>query len=164
MNSSRLFSQEKPIKQKDFGGIPSEWWDEGDKGRRKISHEEVLRDLNKSAEQLLIDTHDESLNLNRRLGESILRTLARMASMQLKIQKEQRITNLLLFVFTLLAMIFGGIQAWFTIWPRGNPQVSVVAPTYLSPQSSDQTHLLVPLAPIKPLELEIVLKKTKTTE
>jgi hypothetical protein len=60
------------------------------------------------------------------------------------------------FYIYLSATAFGSIQAWFTVFPRASIQV---APIFQSPQTSSQTHLLIPLAPIKPLELDVVLKK-----
>ncbi len=84
MKTPRIVSKEKPIVQEDFGtntfiagGI-----------NRDIAHEEAARDLEKSPEHILVDIHDESLDRNRPQGETIGRALARLGSLQLRVQKE----------------------------------------------------------------------------
>jgi hypothetical protein len=153
-----LLSDKKPIKQPDFGPLPN-WNAHVKDERRKIAHEEVCRDLEKSPEHLLVDTHDESLDLTRANHQiSILRTLARMASMQLKIERAQRTTNWILFFFALLSVIFSGVQAWFTVWPRTSAPLPVTA-TVQSSQPSGQSQLVIPIAPVPPLKLEVTLQK-----
>jgi hypothetical protein len=75
----------RPIPQKQFPPIPREWFKTD---KRKVAHEEVCRDLEKSPEQILVDIHDESLDQNRSSDETISRSIARLASLQVRTQRE----------------------------------------------------------------------------
>lgn len=78
-----FLSQTDPIPQTQYEQIPFKQWTQ-----RQVAHEEAKRDLDKSAEQLLVDIHDESLDRQRPPHETISRTMARLASMQLRTQIE----------------------------------------------------------------------------
>lgn len=80
---SDFLSQDRPIPQKKYAPIPFSQWE-----KRAVAHEEACRDLDKSADQLLVDIHDESLDKARDGVETIARTLARSAAMQLRVEKE----------------------------------------------------------------------------
>jgi hypothetical protein len=116
----KLLSKEKPIPQTVYGEIPEELW----KNKRDVAHEEACRDLDKSPEQLLVDAHDESLDKNRLPHETIARTIVRVASMQLRIEKQSESLNQKVFWFGLIGVLlaFVGtfasvIQAWYTVYP-----------------------------------------------
>ena len=70
-------SEEHPFDETQYGGNPFT-------GRAQAK-EETARDLDKDPRQLLTDVHEESLTPR---PDFIPRTLARMASMQLRVQKE----------------------------------------------------------------------------
>lgn len=111
-NSTRILSREKPFPQKDYGDLPKEWWTETG-GLRKIATEEACRDLDKSAEQLLVDIHDESLNRDteRRPQEHVARTLARLGSMQLRTEREVSKLNKTVLILTISILILTAIGA-----------------------------------------------------
>lgn len=112
MNSKpRLLSEEKPIRQTQYGDIPNEWWNEGKVGKRKIAHEEACRDLDKSPDQLLVDAHDESIDTTRDIGQSIARTMARSASMQLRVEKETSRLNTIVLIIGIFGIILAIISA-----------------------------------------------------
>src|SRR5437762_777654 len=78
----RFVSQEVHIPSEDFGPNPFLI----EKGIQEgAAREEAARDLIKHPRQLLADIHAESLNPRT---DFVARTLARMASMQLRVQEE----------------------------------------------------------------------------
>jgi hypothetical protein len=77
----RYVSKENPIPSEDFG--PNPYLSENGI-KRMAAEEEAARDLLKHPKQLLADIHDESLDNSRSRGESVSRSIARLASLQLR--------------------------------------------------------------------------------
>ena len=102
-----FLSNQKPIKQKQYCDIPKSWF-ETDK--RRVAHEEACRDLDKSPEQLLVDIHDESLDITRTEGATIARALARNASLQLRIDKKAGNLNRIVFVIGLIGLVLATVS------------------------------------------------------
>ena len=153
-----LVSERKEIQELDYDPI-SQTPIHGK--RRETALEEALRDLEKTPEQLLVDAHDESLGPPT--IQTITRTLARMASMQLRLEKSQNQTNWILggiAVLSLIAAITQVVIACKTL-PRTNA-VGIPAQTVQIQAIQNTQGILLPIAPIKPLELEVVLKKNTT--
>jgi hypothetical protein len=128
MNTPRIVSKEKPIAQEDFG--TNTFIASGSK--RDIAHEEAARDLEKSPEHILVDIHDESLDRQRAPEETIGRALARLGSLQLRVQKEvekqasesaklnssiQFLTKVILF-FTVVGALAAAAQVYFAATSR----------------------------------------------
>lgn len=105
----RYVSKENPIPSVDFGANPYL----SQKGmKRAASEEEVARDLIKDPRQILADIHDESLDRNRPPEETISRSVARLASLQLKNNELSKASNELMkwiaiFGFGLAIISFG---------------------------------------------------------
>ena len=116
----RLLSKDKPIPQKEYGKIPDDLWE----NKRDVAHEEACRDLDKEPEQLLVDIHDESLNNERSDGQTIAPALARIASLELRLDRKAGRLNRIVFWFGLIglflafvAAVSGVIQAYYTKYP-----------------------------------------------
>lgn len=114
-----FLSKKNPIPQKKYDDIPFDKW-----SKREVAHEETCRDLDKSPEQLLIDAHDESLDRDRPPHETISRTMARVASMQLRIEKGTEDLNRKVFwigfiglLLAFVATVASVIQAWYSANP-----------------------------------------------
>ena len=113
----RKMSEEKPWDEIKYGDNPFTGRDQ--------AKEEAARDLDKDPRQLLADVHAESLNPR---VDFVARTLARMASMQLRVQKEVenqntethklnqniRFMTKVILVFTAIATIASCIQAYYS--------------------------------------------------
>src|SRR6266852_3759951 len=95
----KFLSKEYPILQKKYDDIPKEW------SKRDVAHEEACRDLDKTPEQLLVDAHDESLDLSREIGQSIARTTARVASMQLRAEQQTSKLNCIVLIIGFIGII-----------------------------------------------------------
>jgi hypothetical protein len=104
-----FLSHDKPIPQKEYTTIPfgKPPWDK----KRNIAHEEACRDIDKSPDQLLVDVHDESLDTSRDIGQSIARTMARSASMQLRVEKETSKLNRIVLFFGAIGVILAIVSA-----------------------------------------------------
>lgn len=138
MTTPRIVSKAKPIPQIDFGANPFLY---GVGSMRDVAHEEAARDLEKSAQQILVDIHDESLNLSRHPEETIVRAIARLASMQLRVQNEVerqanesaklndsiRIMTKVILAFTIVGALAAVAQVCFAYQSSKAPS-SVVAP------------------------------------
>ena len=116
-----LLSEQKPIEQIEYDPLPPEWNRAIKEDRRKISHEKACRDLDKEPDQLLVDIHDESLDKGRSDGETIARAFARMASLELRLDKKAGKLNVIVFslglVGVLLALILEfGVKR--TVYPE----------------------------------------------
>ena len=135
MKTPRIVSQEKPIPQEDFGANPFL----SGTIKRDVAHEEAARDLEKSPEHILIDIHDESLDKNRRPEEMIGRAIARLGSLQLRVQKEvekqaaessklnesiRSLTKIILF-FTVVGAIAAAAQVYFAYQSSKTPASAV---------------------------------------
>ena len=112
----RRVSEEKPFDEVEYGKNPFT-------GRAQAK-EETARDLDKDPRQLLTDVQEESLTPR---PDFVARTVARMASMQLRVQRgaeaqaaeahklnnQIRKLTWVMLAFTLLAVIFGGCQCYY---------------------------------------------------
>ncbi len=106
---TRLVSHEKPIEDTEFGPIPQEWYNSrGEplrKNKREIAKEEAARDMAKSPDQILADIHDESLDAERHFGLTIARSLARLASLQLRVERDADRLNTKVFWFGVIGVV-----------------------------------------------------------
>ncbi|MEO7934584.1 MAG: hypothetical protein ABIT76_15655 [Chthoniobacterales bacterium] len=107
----RIATQEIHIPAEDFGINPF-LTQEG--MRDMVAREEAARDLVKHPRQLLADIHAESLNPRT---DFVARTLARMASMQLRVQeqiaeqtKATEKLNKTLLIISSIALIFAALS------------------------------------------------------
>jgi len=122
-----IMSKIKPIHSKNYGENPFlEDFKKDYRLKRQVAHEEACRDLDKSPEQILVDIHDESLaSIEERLPhETISRAIARLASMQLRVEAQSRRTNCILFWMSVIGFpiaivgtVASVIQAWYSAYP-----------------------------------------------
>lgn len=77
----RYLSKEKPIQREEFGPLPPEVLAD----RRKLADEEARRDLSKPYEQLVADSHEETMDSGRSSSENLAYANRRLVSLYARV-------------------------------------------------------------------------------